>query len=115
MPNNFRTLLTTTAVLAALAGGFVLNAYADPPNSRSSGGMMQGGQGGMQNMMGMMNMMGQMTPNSQSSGGMMQGGQGGMPNMMGMMNMMGQMSQMRETFNNQMKEMPQHPGPGKPE
>ena len=84
MPNNFRTLLTTTAVLAALAGGFVLNAYADPPNSRSSGGMMQGGQGGM-------------------------------PNMMGMMNMMGQMSQMREIFNNQMKEMPQHPGPGKPE
>ena len=84
MPNNFRTLLTTTAVLAALAGGFVLNAYADPPNSRSSGGMMQGGQGGM-------------------------------PNMMGMMNMMGQMSRMMETRNNMMKELPQHPGPGKPE
>ncbi|MBI2320420.1 MAG: hypothetical protein HYY28_10420 [Betaproteobacteria bacterium] len=109
MRNNFRTLLTTTAVLAALAGGFALYAYADSPNSRSSGGMMQGGQGGMPNMMG------QMTPNSRSSGGMMQGGQGGMPNMMGMMNMMGQMSQMMESCNNMMKEMPQHPGPQKPE
>ena len=92
MRNNLRTLLTTTAVLAALAGGSVLYAYADSPSSRNSGGMMQGGQGGM-----------------------MQGGQGGMPNMMGMMNMMGQMSQMMETCNNMMKEMPQHPGPGKPE
>lgn len=115
MRNNFRTLLTTAAVLAALAGGAVLSAYADSPNSRSSGGMMQGGQGGMQNMMGMPNMMGQMTPNSRSSGGMKQGGQSDMPNMMGMMNMMGQMSQMMETCNNMMKEMPQHPGPGKPE
>ena len=83
MRNNFRTLLTTAAVLAALAGGSVLYAYADSPNSRSSGGMMQGGQSDM-------------------------------PNMMGMMNMMGQMSQMMETCNNMMKEMPQHPGPGKP-
>ena len=100
MRNNLRTLLTTTAVLAALAGGSVLYAYADSPSSRNSGGMMQGGQGGM--------MQG-------GQGGMMQGGQGGMPNMMGMMNMMGQMSQMMETCNNMMKEMPQHPGPGKPE
>ena len=100
MRNNFRTVLTTTAVLAALAGGSVLYAYADSPSSRNSGGMMQGGQGGM--------MQG-------GQGGMMQGGQGGMPNMMGMMNMMGQMSQMMETCNNMMKEMPQHPGPGKPE
>lgn len=55
------------------------------------------------------------SPNSRSLGGMMQGGQGGMPNMMDMQNMMGQMSQMMETCNNMMKEMPQHPGPGKPE
>jgi len=89
MRNNFRTLLTTTAVLAALAGGSVLYAHADSPSSRNSGGMMQGAQGGM-----------------------MQGGQGGMPNMMGMM---GQMSQMMETCNNMMKDKPQHPGPGKPE
>lgn len=115
MRNNFRTLLTTTAVLAALAGGSVLYAYADSPSSRDPGGMMQGGQGGMPNMMGMQNMMGQMTPDSRSSGGMMQGGQGGMPNMTGMMNMMGQMSQMMETCNNMMKAMPQHPGPGKTE
>ncbi len=106
MRNNRRTLLTTTAVLAALAGSFVLYAYADSSNSRSPGAMMQGGQGGMPNMMG------QMTPNSRGSGGMMQGAQGGMPNMMGMM---GQMSQMMEACNNMMKEMPRHAGPGKPE
>ena len=85
MRNNFRTLLTTTAVLAALAGGFVLYAYADSPSSRGSGGMMQGAQGGM-----------------------MQGGQGGMPNMMG------QMSQMMEACNNMMKGMAQDHGPETP-
>src|SRR3989304_1426884 len=106
MRNNLRTLLTTTAVLAALAGGPPLSAYADSPSSRNSGGMMQGGQGGM-----MQGGQGGMMQGGQ--GGMMQGGQGGMPNMMGMMNMMGQMSQMMETCNNMMKEMPQHPGPGK--
>ncbi len=89
MRKNFRNLLTTTAVLAALAGGSILYAYADSPSSPSSGGMMQGGQG---------NTMGQM-------------GQG---NMMGMMNMMGQMSQMMETCNNTMKDMSQHHGPEKP-
>ena len=83
MRNNFRTLLTTTAVLAALAGGFVLYAYADSPSSQNAGGMMQGGRGGMM--------------------------QGGMPNMMG------QMSQMMEACSGMMKEMPRHPGPGKPE
>lgn len=61
MRKNLRTLLTTTTVLAALAGGSILYAYADYPSSRSSGGMMQGGQGGMPNMMGMMNVMGQMS------------------------------------------------------
>ncbi len=106
MRNNFTTLLTTTAVLAALASGFALYAYADAPNSPGSGGMMQGGQGGMANMMG------QMAPNSRSPGGMMQGAQGGMPNMMGMM---GQMRQMMEACSGMMKEMPRHPGPGKPE
>ncbi len=104
MPNNFRTLLTTAAVLAALAGGSVLYAQADSANSRSPGGMMQGGQGGMPNMMGQMNQM----------GGAMQGGQGGMPNMTGMMNMMGQMNQMMETCNNMMKGMAQDRGPETP-
>lgn len=84
MRKHWKTLMTTAAVLAALAGGPAWYAYAD-------------------------------TPSSQGPGGMMQGGQGGMPNMMGMMNMMGQMSQMMETCNNMMKEMPQLPGPGKPE
>lgn len=106
MRNNFRTVLTTTTVLAALAGGPALYAYADSPNSRSPSGMMQGGQGSMPNMMG------QMAPESRNSGGVKQGSQSDMPNMMGMM---GQMSQMMETCNNMMKEMPQHRGPGKPE
>ena len=57
------------AVLAALAGGSILYAYADTPSSPRSGGMMQGNQGDMTNMM-------------------------------------GQMSQMMETCNNMMKEMP---------
>ena len=61
MRKSFRNLLTTTAVLAALAGGSTLYAYADTPNSPRSGGMMQGTQGDMTNMMGMMNMMGQMS------------------------------------------------------
>ena len=87
MRKNLKTLLTTTAVLAALAGGPALYVYADTPSSQGSGRMMQG------------------------SGGMMQGGQG---NMMGMMNMMGQMSQMTETCNNVMKGMAQDHGPGTP-
>ncbi len=101
MRNNFRTLLTTTAVLAALAGGFVLYAYADSPSSRGSGGMMQGAQGGM-----MQGAQGGMMQGAQ--GGMMQGGQGGMPNMMG------QMSQMMEACNNMMKGMAQDHGPETP-
>lgn len=88
MRNNFRTVLTTTAVLAALAGGSILYAYAESPSSRGSGGMMQGGQGGM---MGMMNMMGQMNQ------------------MMGQMNQR-QMNQMTETGNNMMKGMAQDHG-----
>lgn len=87
MRKNLKTLLTTMAVLAALAGGPALYVYADTPSSQVSGGMMQ------------------------VSGGMMQGGQG---NMMGMMNMMGQMSQMTETCNNVMKGMAQDHGPGTP-
>lgn len=90
MRKNLKTLLTTTAVLAALAGGPALYVYADTPSSQGSGGMMQG------------------------SGGMMQGGQGNMMGMMGMMNMMGQMSQMTETCNNVMKGMAQDHGPGTP-
>jgi len=94
MRKNLKTLLTTTAVLAALAGGPALYVYADTPSSQGSGRMMQGSGGMMQ-----------------GSGGMMQGGQG---NMMGMMNMMGQMSQMTETCNNVMKGMAQDHGPGTP-
>ena len=71
MRNNFKTVLTTTAVLAALASGSVLYAYADSPNSPSSDGMMQGGQGGMPNMMGMMNMMGQMSRMMETRNNMM--------------------------------------------
>lgn len=71
MRNRFRTVLTTTAVLAALAGGPVLYAYADSPNPQSPGGMMQGGQGGMPNMMGMMNMMGQMNQMMETCNNMM--------------------------------------------
>ena len=41
------------------------------PNSRSSGGMMQGGQGGTPNMMGMMNMMGQMSRMMETRNNMM--------------------------------------------
>ncbi len=71
MRKHFKTLLTTTAVLAALAGGSILYAYADSPSSRSPGGMMQGGQGDMPNMMGMMNMMGQMSQMMETCNNMM--------------------------------------------
>lgn len=107
MRNNFRTVLTTTAVLAALAGGSILYAYADSPSSRSSGGMMQGGQGGM-----MQGGQGGMMQGGQ--GGMMQGGQSGMMNMMGQMNQR-QMNQMMDTGNNMMKGMAQDHGPETPE
>lgn len=73
MRSDFRTLLTTAAALAALAGGSVLYAYADAPNPRSSGGMMQGGQGGTPNMMGMPNMMGQMSQMMETCNNMMKG------------------------------------------
>lgn len=71
MRKNLRTLLTTTTVLAALAGGSILYAYADSPRSPSSGGMMHGSQGDMTNMMGMMNMMGQMNQMMETCNNMM--------------------------------------------
>lgn len=88
MRANLKTLMSTAAVVAALAGGPVVYAYAETPMQNESGGMMQDGQGGM-----------------------MQGGQGGM---MGMMNMMQQMNQMMETCNNMMQGMSQHHEPEAP-
>ena len=57
MRTNLKTLLGAAAVTAALAGTPALYAYADTQNQGQSGGMMQGGQGGMMNMMGQMNEM----------------------------------------------------------
>src|SRR3546814_6004 len=88
MRRNLKTLLSTAAVVAALAGGPAVYAYAETPNQEGSGRMMQDGQGGM-----------------------MEGGQGGM---MGTMNMMQQMSQMMETCNNMMQGMSQHHEPEGP-
>lgn len=82
MTKNLNALLTTAAVLAALAGASTLYAQSGPANPPSPGGG--------------------------TMGGMMQGGQG---DMAGMMNMMGQMSQMMESCNNMMKDMGQHRGP----
>jgi hypothetical protein len=55
MRTSMKTFLKTAAVVAALAGGPAVYAYAQSPD-QGPGGMMQGGQGGM----GMMNMMQQM-------------------------------------------------------
>ena len=60
MRNRFRTVLTTTAVLATLAGGSILYAHAESPNPQSPGGMM-----------GMMNMMGQMSQMMETCNNMM--------------------------------------------
>ena len=87
MRTNLRTLLSTAAIVAALASGPAVYA-AETQNQQGSGGMMQGGQGSM-----------------------MQGSQGGMMGQGGMMNMMGQMSQMMETCNKMMQGMAQHHPP----
>ena len=92
MRTNLKTLLGTTTIVAALAGGPAVYA-AETQNQQDSGSMMQDGQGGMM------------------QGGMMQGGQG---EMMGMMNMMQQMNQMMETCNNMMQGMSQHHEPDAP-
>ncbi|MEZ5936342.1 MAG: hypothetical protein R3F54_31465 [Alphaproteobacteria bacterium] len=53
MRTNVKTWLSTVAVVAALAGGPALYAYAQTPNPASGGGMQHGmaDQGGMMNMM----------------------------------------------------------------
>jgi Spy/CpxP family protein refolding chaperone len=80
MRNNFRTVFTTTIVLATFTAAATLYAHAadsqTPPNAPGMGSMMQGGHGDMS----------------------------------GMMNMMGQMSQMMENCNNMMKDMNQRRG-----
>ncbi len=50
MLTNVKTWLSTAAVVAALAGGPALYAYAETP-SQESGDAMQHGEGGMMNMM----------------------------------------------------------------
>ncbi|MBI2735963.1 MAG: hypothetical protein HYX38_05345 [Rhodospirillales bacterium] len=77
MRTNLKTLLGTAAIVAALAGGPAVYAYAETQNQERSDDMM--GHGGMMSQDGMM----------------------------GMMNMMGQMSQMMETCNNMMQSMNQ--------
>jgi len=86
MRMNVKTLVGTTAIVVALAGGPSVYAYAQTENQENSGGMMRDGQGGMM-------------------------GQG---DMMGMMNTMQQMSQMMETCSNMMQGMAQHHGPETP-
>ena len=46
MRTNLRTLLSTAAIVAALASGPAVYA-AETQNQQGSGGMMQGGQGSM--------------------------------------------------------------------
>jgi Spy/CpxP family protein refolding chaperone len=77
MRNNFRTVLTTTIVLATFTAAATLSAHAADS---------------------------QTAPNAPGMGSMMQGGHG---DMSGMMNMMGQMSQMMEGCNSMMKDMHQ--------
>lgn len=80
MRNNFKTVLTTTIVLATFTAAASL--YAHAADSQTA-------------------------PNASGTGTMMQGGHG---DMSGTMNMMGQMSQMMESCNNMMKDMQQRRG-----
>ncbi|HZF35821.1 MAG TPA: hypothetical protein VE914_18645 [Candidatus Angelobacter sp.] len=75
---NAKKILTTTAVLAALASGPALYAYAEDSSSPSATGAAQDDHGGMT------------SPNT-------------MGDMAGMSKMMGQMSEMMDTCNNMMK------------
>lgn len=68
MRTSVKTFLRTAAVVAALAGGPAVYAYAHD-SDQSRGGMMQGGQGGM----GTMNMMQQMNQMMESCNKMMEG------------------------------------------
>ncbi len=85
MRSNFKTVLTTTIVLATFTAAASL--YAHAADSQTA-------------------------PNASGTGSMMQGGHG---DMSGMMNMMGQMSQMMDGCNNMMKDMHQRRGTEKPQ
>jgi hypothetical protein len=70
MTGNWKTMFTTAAVLAALAGGSSLYAQTTAPAKPQSGGMMMQGQQG--DMTGMMNMMSQMNQMVDTCNKMMQ-------------------------------------------
>ena len=72
MRTNLKTLLSTAAVVAALAVGPAVYAYAETPNKNESGSMMQDGQGGMMGQGGTMNMMQQMSQMMETCNNMMQ-------------------------------------------
>src|SRR3546814_19543363 len=72
MRRNLKTLLSTAAVVAALAGGPAVYAYAETPMQNESGSMMQDGQDGMMGQGGMMNMMQQMSQMMETCNNMMQ-------------------------------------------
>jgi uncharacterized protein HemX len=72
MRTNLKTLLSTAAVVAALAVGPAVYAYAETPNQNESGSMMQHGQGDMMGQGGMMNMMQQMSQMMETCNNMMQ-------------------------------------------
>jgi hypothetical protein len=58
MSNNWKTVITTASVVAALAGGSALHAQTTAPAKPQDGGtMMQGQHGDMMNMMTQMNKM----------------------------------------------------------
>ena len=69
MSNNWKTVITTASVVAALAGGSALHAQTTEPSKPQGGGMMQS-QG---DMMGTMNMMAQMNQMMESCNKMMEG------------------------------------------
>src|SRR3546814_16693091 len=72
MRRNLKTLLSTAAVVAALAGGPAVYAYAETPMQNESGSMMQDGKDGMMGQGGMMNMMQQMSQMMETCNNMMQ-------------------------------------------
>src|SRR3546814_13009302 len=72
MRRNLKTLLSTAAVVAALAGGPAVYAYAETPMQNESGSMMQDGQDGMMGQGGMMNMKQQMSRMIETGNNMVQ-------------------------------------------
>ena len=72
MNNNWKTVITTASVVAALAGSSaLLHAQTTKPSEPQSDGMMMQGQQG--DMMGMMNMMTQMNRMMENCNKMMEG------------------------------------------